>query len=472
MGKSQERSDAGLDMIKKVLKTIEKYKLLDKRDRVVVALSGGPDSTALLTALAQISKELDLSIIVAHYNHGLRGNSSDEEEKYSQEVTEKLGLIFVSGKMDPKLRQKGVSPEDFYRQQRYQYLNKVAEDYNAQKIALGHNIQDQAETVLLNLLRGSGLEGLRGIRPLREGKFIRPLIEVSRSEIIDFLSETEISYCQDSSNESEIYLRNKIRLELIPYLKEKFNPKIEENLAQMAEILRQDDDFIRNSVQEAMKSAYIKNHPDEISLNIEYIKGLLPAIRSRLFKKILENMIPEKNGISFSNIKDLERLSQGAESGKRITLPFGIEAKREYDNIILERNKVSLKQVDYEYPVNIPCKIHLKETNRTISIEKTFRDKMDLQSKNKVYLDLDKIQQPVILRNRRDGDRFHPLGMEGRQKIKSLFINQKIPRNRRNEVMLLVDQESVIWIENIHLSDRVKISLQTKKILVLEIINS
>ena len=463
--------DVGLDMIKKVLKTIEKYKLIEKEDRVVVALSGGPDSTALLYALAQISKQLDFDIIAAHYNHGLRGTSSDEDEKYSQELATKFGLIFVSGKMDTKLRQKGVSPEDFYRKQRYQFLNKVAQDYNAQKIALGHNIQDQAETVLLNLLRGSGLEGLRGILPIREGKFIRPLIEVSRSEIIAFLSEAEISYCIDSSNQSNIYLRNKIRSELIPYLKDKFNPKIVGNLAQMAEILRQDDDYIRKSVQEALQSTYIQNQPDGISLNSEYVKGLAPAIRLRLFKKILESLKPEKNGFSFSNIKALERLALTAESGKRISLPFGIEARREYDNLILSRDDACLKQVDYEYPVEIPGVIHIKEINRTISIDKTFRDKVDLQSKSKVYLDLDKIKLPVILRNRRDGDRFQPLGMKGRQKIKSLFINQKIPRNKRNEVILLVDQDSVIWIENMHLSDRVKIAPQTKNVLCLEIIN-
>ena len=464
--------DAGLDMIKKVKKTIEKYRLLEKGDRVVVALSGGPDSTALLVALAQTSKELDFDIIVAHYNHGLRGTSSDEDEKYSQELARKFGFIFLSGKMDSKLRQHGQSPEDFYRRQRYQFLNKVTEDYNAQKIVLGHNIQDQAETVLLNLLRGSGLEGLKGILPMREGKFIRPLIEITRAEIIAFLNEAGMSYCQDSSNESSIYLRNKIRSELIPYLKENYNPRIVENLAQMAEILRQEDDFICKFVQKALQSTHIQNQPDGISLNIEYLKGLAPAIRSRLFKEVLEILSTEKNGFAFRNIKALERLVQLAESGKKISLPLGIEARREYDNLIITRELACLKQVDYEYPVNIPGKIHVKEINRTISVEKIPRDKMDMQSKNKVYLDLDKIQQPIVLRNRRDGDRFQPLGMKGRQKIKSLFINQKIPRYMRNEVMLLVDQDSVIWIENMHLSDRVKITPQTKNVLCLEITNS
>jgi tRNA(Ile)-lysidine synthase len=459
-------------MIKKVKKTIERYELIKKGDRLVAAVSGGPDSTALLVALAQIASFLDFSIIVSHFNHGLRGDRSDEDEKYSQELAKKMGLIFVSGKMDQGLRKKGESPEEFYRQQRYQFLNKVLEDYSAQKIALGHNIQDQAETILLNLLRGSGLEGLRGILPIREGKFIRPLIDVSRTEIIAFLNEAGISYCQDNSNESDIYLRNKIRGKLIPYLKEEFNPKIEENLVQMAQILRQDDEYIRDSVQKAMKSTYIQNQTDRISLNIEYVKGLAPAIRSRLLKKILESLNPEKNGFSFVNIKVLEKLLQAKESGKRISLPLGIEAKREYDNLILTRDKSCLKHDDYEYSINIPGKIHVKETNRTISIEKISRDKMDLHCKNKVYLDLDKIQEPLVLRNRRNGDKFQPLGMKGRQKIKSLFINQKIPRHKRNEIMLLVDRHSVIWIENMHLSDLVKISSQTINILALEIINA
>ena len=184
---SQERSDAGIDMIKKVNQTIEKYNLLEKGERVVVALSGGPDSTALLAVLASIAQALDLSLIVAHFNHGLRGAESDEDEKFSRDLSEKMGLSFVSGKMDQRKGNKGISPEDFYRRQRYDFLNKIAEDYQAQKIALGHNLQDQAETVLLNLLRGSGLEGLKGFLPIRDGKFIRPLMEISTAGNYFFL---------------------------------------------------------------------------------------------------------------------------------------------------------------------------------------------------------------------------------------------------------------------------------------------
>ncbi|MCX5850399.1 MAG: tRNA lysidine(34) synthetase TilS [Deltaproteobacteria bacterium] len=442
---------------------------MKKGEHVVVAISGGPDSTALLTALVSIAKKMDLSLIAAHFNHGLRGEESDEDEKFSYELTKKLGLVFVSGKMDQKKGAKGVSPEDYYRRQRYSFLNKVAEDYHAQKIALGHNLQDQAETVLLNILRGSGLEGLRGFLPMRDEKFIRPLIETSRQEIIFFLNKARIPYRQDSSNEDKKYLRNQIRAELIPYLKEKFNPKIDENLAQMAEILRTEDEFITQCVAEALQSTFVQKKPQRILLNISCINKLHPAIRLRLFKTILEDLSPANNGISFIHIKSLDNLAQNRESGKRIVLALGIEARREYDNLILEKKRAHNKQIEYEYTLNVPGSVYVREKKLTVRAEITAKGNIDPGGRNKIYLDLDKIQKPLIIRNRRHGDWFQPLGMQGRQKIKTFFIDHKIPRSERDEIILLVDRVSVIWIENMHLNDRVKITAKTKNVLKIDI---
>jgi len=459
-------------MINKIRQTIEKYKLLDKGDRVVVALSGGPDSTALLVILTQIVEEIGFNLIAAHINHGLRAEESDEDEKYSRELSEKMGVDFVSHKIDKIGVKKGVSPEDYYRRQRYSLLNKVAQEQRAQKIALGHNLQDQAETVLLNLLRGSGLEGLKGILPMRDGKFVRPLIEVSRREIISFLNVAGIQYRQDSSNESKQYLRNRIRGELIPYIKERFNPKIEENLAQTAEILRTEDEFIRQYVLEAMNSPSIQRQKKLISINIPYVNKLPQAIRLRFFKVLLESLNPKKNGFSFTHIKSLENLAQRKGSGKRISLPVDIAARREYDNLILERKKACPKHIEYEYTMKLPCSINVKERNLTIRLQTTNRDYIDFGSENKVYMDLGKISLPLILRNRRDGDWFQPLGMKGRKKIKTFFIDRKITRNERNEIMLIADQISVVWIEKLHLNERVKITTETKDVLELEIIDS
>ena len=457
-------------MIEKVKQTITKYGLLKQNERVVVGLSGGPDSTALAVTLAQIAPSMGVQLIIAHFNHGLRGREANEDERSASRLAKKLGLSFVSRKMDKKAVKKGLSPEDFYRQQRYQFFDEVGKSNHAGKIALGHNLQDQAETVLLHLLRGSGLEGLKGIMPLRDGKYIRPLIEISREEIVSFLDEAGIAYRQDSSNESKLHLRNKIRLELLPYLKKEFNPRIDETLAQMAEILREENKFIKECVDQALKSTCIKKQKNRIILNIEYVNILPLAIQRRLLKELLENFSSQKNGIVFLHINSISKLLQSLESGRKICLPYGIEARREYENLILERARVCTKQPEYAYQIKIPGSVYLKERNLTIRLSVINKDKIEFNVKNKDCFDLDKIKLPLVLRNRREGDWFQPLGMSGRQKLKSFFIDHKVPQQKRNEMMLLADQQSVIWIENMHLNEQVKITPETVNVLELEII--
>jgi tRNA(Ile)-lysidine synthase len=457
-------------MLEKVKQTITKYGLLKQNERVVVGLSGGPDSTALAVILAQIAPSMGVQLIIAHFNHGLRGREANGDERSASQLAKKLGLSFVSRKMDKRAVEKGHSPEDFYRQQRYQFFSEVAISNHAGKIALGHNLQDQAETVLLHLLRGSGLEGLKGIMPLRDGKYIRPLIEVSREEIISFLDEAGIAYRQDSSNESKLHLRNKIRLELLPYLKKEFNPRIDETLAQMAEILREENKYIKECADQALKSTCIKKQKNRITLNIEYINILPVAIQRRLLKELLENFSSQKNGIAFLHINSIAKLLQNLESGRKICLPFGIEARREYENLILERVRVCTKLPEYAYQVEIPGSVYLKERNLTIHLSVINKDEVEFNVKNKDCFDLDKIKLPLVLRNRREGDWFQPLGMSGRQKLKAFFIDHKVPQQKRNEMMLLADQQSVIWIENMHLNEQVKITPETVNVLQLEII--
>lgn len=459
-----------LKMIEKVKQAINKYKLLKVNEPVVVGLSGGPDSTALAVILSEIAPSMGIPIILAHYNHGLRGAESDADEREAGRLAKHLGLNFVSRKMDIADIPKGISPEDFYRRRRYHFFDEAAKSNRAGKIALGHNLQDQAETVLLHLIRGSGLEGLKGILPLRDGKYIRPLLEISRGEIIAYLDHAGISYRQDGSNESKIYLRNKIRLELLPYMKKEFNPKFDETLAQMAEILRDENTFINDCVNGALKSTCIKKQNDKIVLNIEYLSILHPAIRRRLVKNLLEGFNRQKNGISFLHIDSLDKLLKKSASGKKICLPSGIEARREYENLILERLPEETRQIEYSYEIEIPAEIYVAPRNLTVRLRLVEKDKVDFSNRNKHYIDFDKVRQPLVLRNRRAGDWFQPLGMAGRQKLKSFFINKKITQQKRDEMMLLADRQAVLMIENMHLSDQVKITPETKNILELEII--
>jgi len=457
-------------MIEKVKQTIIKYGLLKNNERVVVGFSGGPDSTALVLTLAQIAPSMGVQLIIAHFNHGLRGQESNEDERFARKLAKKMNLTFISEKMNTEEDKKGLSPEDFYRRQRYRFFNEVAKNSRAVKIALGHNLQDQVETVLLHLLRGSGLEGLKGILPLRDGKYIRPLIETTRQEIISFLNKEKITYRRDSSNANKNHLRNKIRLELLPYLKKEFNPQIDETIAQMTEIVRDENIFINECVEKALKSTYIQRQKNKIIVNIEYISSLPVAIHRRLLKELLEYFSAQKNGVTFLHINLISNLLRNSESGKKVSLPGGIQARHEYENLILERVSPSEKHIKYEYQVEIPGSIYLKERNLTVHMHLRKNDKIDFHNKNKNYMDLNKIHFPLVLRNRREGDWFQPLGMSGRQKLKSFFIDHKISRQKRDEIMLLADEQSILWIENMHLNDQIKITPETKKVLELEII--
>jgi tRNA(Ile)-lysidine synthase len=383
-------------------------------------------------------------------------------------VAGEMGVTFVSGRMGTTNAQKGISPEDFYRRKRYDFLDRVARRHAAQKIALGHTLNDQAETVLIHLLRGAGREGLRGILPVREGKYIRPLLEVSRREVEVFLKKNDLKFRRDSSNKNRRYLRNRIRLELIPYLK-KYNPSIEKNLAQMAEILQKEDDFMQGHVRRGLQSEYIRKGKTKVIMGVDYLNSLPEAIRLRLLKKILEELSGGGRGISFSHVTSLEDLVRKNESGRRAALPFGMEAERRYDDLIVKRGKSADALKPFAYELKIPGSIFVPERNLSVRLKKVAKAQTDWSSGQRAYLDGDRIQGRLVIRNRREGDWIEPLGMTGRKKIKKLLIDQKIPREKRDKILLLADDVSVIWIENLHLSERVKITPKTGKVLELEI---
>lgn len=455
-------------MIKKVLNTIEKYHLLQKGDTVVVALSGGADSCALLWCLVQLSNQYRLKLLTAHFNHRLRQEQSDEDEVFCRGLAQKFGVDFLTQKMSDPLVPRGVSPEDYFRRERYRFLDCVAADCGANKIALGHHLQDQAETVLLNILRGSGLDGLKGFLPIRDGKYIRPLIEVTRPDITATLQEAGIDFREDTSNSSPVYLRNRLRGELIPLLQKKYNPGIEQNLARMAQIVRRDDEWIGGHVDAILKSPRIQYRENQVTFSAEYFKSLHEALRFRLVKALLENLLPEGGGFSFSHFQAVVDLATNSPTGKIITLPHRLRAQKEYDFVILDR-KAQERAADYEYPLTVPGTVDVKERNIQLCIKRGVPEDVNFNSVDRVFFDEDKIKKPLLIRNRRKGDWFEPLGTKGSQKIKKLFIDRKVPKGKRENIVLIADDVSIIWIENMHISERVKVTHETNNVLILEI---
>ena len=457
-----------MTMIRKIEQTLRKYSMLEKGDRVVVALSGGADSCALLLALAALAPHWRLELIAAHFNHGLRGAPSDGDEAFCRSLAAKSGLVFVTQKLAETAIPSGLSTEDYLRRERFRFLDRTAGRHKADKIALGHHLNDQAETVLLNLIRGSGLDGLKGFLPVRDSRYIRPLIEVSRKEILEFLEEQGADYREDESNESGIYLRNRVRRELIAFLREKYNPRIEQTLARTAEIIRRDDSFIDDCVQEILRSPTIRKTDREISFSASYVLSLHDALIYRVLKSLLERLAPETGGFSSGHLQALAGLLKEQKTGKRLSLPYGLAARREYDRVVITAEPEGSIQC-YEYPLEIPGEVEVRERGMVFSIHREKEARVNFKNCSAFCFDEDKVRKPLVVRNRREGDRFDPLGTQGSQKIKKLFIDRKIPRPERDRIALLADRESVIWVENLQMSERVKVTPETKNMLVLEI---
>ncbi len=472
-------------MLKTVRKTIERSSMLRRGDHLLVAVSGGPDSVALLRALILLSSEYQLHLTTAHLNHGLRGTEAEEEEDFVRRISHALGITCICKTVDIRLLQvgKGRSLEEIGREERYRFLDEAAAACGARKIATGHHRDDQAETVLINLIRGSGIAGLKGIAPVRDDRIIRPLLDVSRGEILEFLNQEGFTYRVDSSNLDPIYLRNRIRKSLIPDLKASYNPRIVTGLCHMAEIVRREDDYLQNVVRQILDEWGIIPGADEIHLPTSAFLEFHEAIQGRIIKRLIEAAMPSGTAIGFRHIEAVLTLSR-TPCHKRIwlDLPCLIRVEKEEDTLRIRRSgprqtrkdkrKDAPLPADYSYPIEIPGSLYIPEIDKHIRIELIDNPGLlAMKSAPRVaFLDNARIVPPLILRNARPGDRIEPLGMAETKKMKSYFIDRKIPREYRGRIPLLVDSRSVIWIADELISNRVKVTEQTKQVLRAEMV--
>lgn len=460
-------------MIEKVLETIEENNMFQKGDKVIVAVSGGPDSICLLNVLYSLKDKLEISIAAAHVNHCLRGMEADGDEKYVEDYCKSLGIDFYSRREDIKkvAEEKNISLESAGRIVRYDFFDALKTKLSAQKIALAHNANDQAETVLMRIFRGTGLEGLAGIRPVRDGIFVRPLINVTRDDIEEYCEDNMLNPRIDKTNLESIYTRNKIRLELLPYLKENFNQDIVNVLNRLADTTSRDNEYL-----------------EEISLNkFSYyceIKGNMVIINKDAFfekepvlSRIVRNAIYKLKG----NIYNLERVHifeiinlSKSGTGKKIMLPNSLIAENIYGNIHIytySENKINNINTDRVHRINIGENSFYEDYNLAISSEVLIYDKkLNFQDKNNTkYFDYDKINGNIFIRYRKAGDTFSPLGMKGRKKIKDIFIDLKIPRQERERIPLICFENEIAWIVGYRTSESFKIDNTTKKVLKLTV---
>jgi tRNA(Ile)-lysidine synthase len=456
--------------------------MLERGDHLVVAVSGGPDSVALLRALVLLSDEFRLRLTAAHLHHGLRAEEADRDEAFVRRLCAGMGMDCICKKVDIGSLQKerGMSVEEIGREERYRFLEETARNCGAAKIAVGHHREDQAETVLNHLIRGSGAAGLRGILPVRDGLIIRPLLDVGRDDIMEFLSREGLAYVIDSSNASPLFLRNRIRNELIPKLTAHYNPRLIDTLCRTAEIIRREDDYLQGVVRQIINGWGIALECGKISLPLPGFLALHEAIQSRVVKSLLEGLAPWRNGIGYRHIEAVLRLAHRADGQKAsLDLPFGIRVEFERDFLRIRKEQDRRprkarqrgKSVLFEYPVEVPAGIRLSEIGRTVHfawVPKPSVGEMRERSET-AFMDYESIIPPLVLRNARPGDRVQPLGAGGTKKLKDYFIDRKIPASLRSGIPLLADTRSIIWIAGERVCERVRVTEQTSKVLKAEI---
>lgn len=456
-------------MINKVKHFIIKNSLLNKGDKVLVALSGGPDSVCLLHCLHMLKGEFNLEIGAAHVNHMLRGNEAINDEEYVKELCGKLGVQCYIQRIDIDRisKEKGISHEMAGREERYSFFERLKKKHGYTKVAIAHNANDQAETVIMRMMRGTGLDGLCGIRVKREGDIIRPILSLKRNEIEKYCSSNNLNPQIDKSNLEKVYSRNKVRLDILPYMQENFNEDIINAINRMASILQKDNEYMGQESDKIYKK-YCTYISDDLCLNNELF-NLNEAIVTRVVKKAFIKYSNIHNNFEMKHIYDVIEL-RGLGTNKKINLPNGIIAENIYGDIYLRKRISSLKINN-----NKDIVVVKDEIEKSIISFGEYRIAFDvLSNKNNIefsnnplikYFDYDNIKEGLSIRNRKDGDKIRLLGMKGTKKLKDIFIDLKIPREKRDYIPILCFDNSIAWIIGHKVSEDFKVTKKTKKIL-------
>ncbi len=453
---------------------IRHYHMLDEGDTVLVGVSGGPDSVALLHSLVTLGHRWSLRLVIAHLNHQLRGATADQEAAFVGRLSASLGIPCEIGSKNVAKygAEHRLSLQEAARIVRYALYDEVAAKYSASKIALGHHADDNAESILMHLLRGTGPLGLIGIPPVRQGYIIRPLIGLTRKEILAFLELGDFEYMRDRSNLDTKYLRNRIRHELLPHLKKRYNPNTVCALNRLASILRDEEDFWDLEVRKTLQDLVLDQTPDRLSLLARGLSDLHPALLRRLVRHAVSSLKGELRRLDHVHVEAVVRLIAAPSPSGRLDLPQGV-------SVVRDREEVSFllglpeEIVGFEYDIPRMRTTFIREIGIFLKLSVCDASEVSHPKDHPLttaLFDLTAVCFPLKVRNFKHGDRFRPLGMAGSQKVKTFFINHKVPRSKRLRCPILLSGGRIIWVGGYRIDDSAKVTEKTKKVLKAELL--
>ncbi|MHB1687717.1 MAG: tRNA lysidine(34) synthetase TilS [Ignavibacteriaceae bacterium] len=442
----------------KVIKFIDEKDLIQNGDKILVALSGGPDSVFLLNFLHKYKKRFKIEVGAVHINHLLRGKEANTDEDFCRRLTNDLGISFYSSKRKVKsfAKENKISIEEAGRKIRYSEFEKVSKKFGYNKIATAHNCNDNAETVLLNLIKGAGLKGISGI-PVQRGNIIRPILNLTKEEILLYLEHHKINFRTDPSNFESDYERNFLRNRIVPMIKEKLNPKLEETIFHSSDVFKDINSFIRTKLNKSFDSS-VSFSNGKLKLSIENLQAIEKEIRTEFIKLALEKYFHIQP--SFIDLKKIHLLIDKL-TGEKEELSQKISALRDRKDILIYRYEKPKEVIAIKFNLGNSIKIG----GRTFSIKEIQNISPGYSSNRmKEYISGDKISRSFTLRKWKSGDKFYPLGMKGTKNISDFLTEQKISPSKKKDQLVLTNENKIVWVVGLRIDDRFKITNNTKKV--------
>ncbi len=472
-------------LVRKFARAISENGMLLPGDSVLTGVSGGADSVALLHVLLALSDKYSLRIGIAHVNHGLRGKAADRDAAFVEDLAKKRNVPYYGKQIDIAAvkRQNGVNLEEAGRDARYSFFNEIADGYGFDRIAVAHHMEDDAELILMNMLRGSGPTGMAGLAPVR-GRIIRPLIHCRRMDILNYLKTRDIAYVHDKSNDDTRLHRNHIRHRLIPALKQ-YNPRVVENLHRLGQVTGFENRWLDSLVSPVLDAAVTARSAGRVVMAVEKIYGLHTALKRRLIRSALLAVKGDLRRIGLAHIDAVIDLMEKGRPSGRLDLPDRIRVARGNDALIFTKEKQPLRSPElagnrfsaqkYAYRVTeqqaVSGVVDIPEAgSRLVLTRLPVEDMEGFPSGDAAAFDWDKLAFPLKVRNMRPGDRFKPLGMSGTQKLKDFFINNKIQAGQRGRVPLVQSGEQLAWVAGLRMDERFKVTRRTKTVLQAKLI--